>query len=211
VSSGIGQHDDTQAPKRRGRRPGGEDTRAALLEAAREVFTEQGYNGATVRAIASRAGVDPAMVNHWFGGKESLFTAAVSIPINPVEIATQLLAGDREHIGDRLVRTFLTVWDAAGGGAFAALVRSLAGHDEAVRMLREFLTTELFGRLVRELDVDRRELRVALCGSQIVGLGMMRYVVELEPLASADHGTVAAAIAPNLQRYLTGDLSGVDF
>ncbi len=206
MSSGVGQDDETRPTRRRGRRPSGEDTRAALLAAAREVFTEQGYNGATVRAIATRAGVDPAMVNHWFGGKDGLFTASVSIPINPAELIPQLLDGDPERLAERMVRRFLTVWDNAGGGAFMALLRSITEHDEAVRMLREFITTVLFGRLTRALDMDQPDLRAALCGTQIVGLGMMRYVVQLEPLASADHDTIVSAVAPSLQRYLTGDI-----
>ncbi len=174
------------------------------------MFIEQGYDGATVRSIAARAGVDAAMVNHWFGGKEGLFTASVSIPVNPAELIPRLLDGDPEHLGERLVRTFLTVWDSGGGGDFAALVRSVAAHDDAVRMLREFVSRVVFGRLTRSLDVDRPELRATLCGSQIVGLGMMRYVVLLEPLASADQDTVVAAVGPNLQRYLTGDIGGLD-
>ncbi|TQM56276.1 TetR family transcriptional regulator [Halopolyspora algeriensis] len=208
MSSDTDRDDHSRASRRRGRRPGGADTRAALLEAAREMFIEQGYDGATVRAIAMRAGVDPAMVNHWFGGKESLFTASVSIPISPSELIPHFLEGGREGIAERMVRTFLATWDAREGGEFMALVRSIAGHETAARMLREFITTVLFGRLVRALDMDRPELRAALCGTQIVGLGMMRYVVELEPLASADHDTVTNAVAPNLQRYLTGELSG---
>ncbi|MCI2420472.1 TetR family transcriptional regulator [Saccharopolyspora sp. K220] len=204
MSSGIDQ--DGAEPKRRGRRRSGADTKAALLAAAREVFTEQGYDAATVRAIAGKAGVDPAMVNHWFGGKEGLFTAAVAIPINPSEVVPQLLEGDPQQLAERLLHRFLTVWDNVGGGQFAALMRSIATNENAVRMLREFIQSVLFTRLVKALDVDQPELRTALCGTQIVGLGMARYVVRLEPLASADHDVVVATIAPNLQRYLTGDL-----
>lgn len=208
MSSGTSRHDDTDngAPKRRGRRPGGQDTRAALVDAAREVFAEVGYNDATVRIIATRAGVDPAMVNHWFGGKEALFTVAVQIPVDPTTLIPELLAGDREHLAERILHRFLAVWDDVGGGSFAALVRSVASHSSAVRLLREFVATVVINRLIRELDMDRPDLRAALGASQIVGLGMMRYVVQLEPLASADHDTLVAAIAPNLQRYLTGDL-----
>ncbi|WP_235879067.1 TetR/AcrR family transcriptional regulator [Saccharopolyspora karakumensis] len=196
----------TTEPKRRGRRPNGADTKAALLTAAREVFAEQGYEASTVRAIAGSAGVDPAMVKHWFGGKEGLFTAAVQIPINPAEIVKQVLDGPREEIGERIIRRFVTSWDTVGGGQFAALMRSVAGNEQAVTMLREFVQNVLFNRLVKVLDVDNPELRVALCGSQLVGLGMARYVVRIEPLASANADTVAATIGPNLQHYLTGDL-----
>lgn len=191
----------------RGRRPAGENTRGALLDAARVEFTERGYDGATVRAIAQRAGVDPAMVNHWFGSKDSLFVAAMEIPVNPDDIVPRLLNGPPEQLAERILRTFLSVWDANGGGALAALMRSVASHEEAAQMMREFVGRVIFGRVVSTVAPDQPELRAALCGSQIAGLGMVRYVIRLEPLASADHDTVVATIAPNLQRYLTGPLS----
>jgi AcrR family transcriptional regulator len=192
--------------RRRGRRPAGEDTRAALLDAARAVFTEQGFDGATVRAIARSAGVDPAMVNHWFGSKEGLFAAAMQIPIDPTALVEELLASGVDGLGERIVRRFLTVWDATRGGALIAIVRSASSHEASARMMREFITRVLFGRLARGLRIDQPELRAALCGSQMIGLAMMRYVIRLEPIASADQDTVASAIGPTLQRYLTGRL-----
>ncbi len=174
-----------------------------LLAAARAEFTERGYEGATVRAIAGRAGVDAAMVNHWFGSKDALFVAAMEIPVNPDEIVPRILDGDPALVGERIVRTFLTVWDANGGGALAALMRSVASHESAARMLREFVARIIIGRIVAAVAPDSVELRAALCGTQVAGLGMVRYVIRLEPLASADHDTVVSAIAPNLQRYLT--------
>ncbi len=193
-------------PHPRGRRPAGENTRAALLDAARAEFTERGFDGATVRAIAQRAGVDAAMVNHWFGGKEALFVAAMEIPVDPVKIVHGILDGDPARSAEQILRTFLSVWDAEGGGALAALMRSVASHEGAARMMREFLGQVIFGRVVPAVAPDQHELRAALCGTQIAGLAMIRYVIRLEPLASADHDTVVTAIAPNLQRYLTGGL-----
>jgi AcrR family transcriptional regulator len=195
-----------RAPRRRGRRPGGADTRDALLAAARAEFADRGFDGATVRVIADRAGVDPAMVNHWFGGKEALFTAAMDLPIDPKALVADLVPGDPEHLGERIVGRFLTIWDHTGGGRrLAALVRSVATHEIAARMIRQFVGM-FVRRVVSSVAPDRIELRTALCASQLVGLGMVRYVLELEPLASADHPTVVAAIAPTLQRYLTGPL-----
>ena len=190
----------------RGRRPAGENTRAALLAAARVEFTERGFDGTTVRVIAKRAGVDPAMVNHWFGGKDALFVAAMEIPVNPEEVVHRILDGDPEQSAERILRTFLSVWDTTGGGALAALMRSVASHEQAARMMREFVGRVIFGRVISAVAPDQFELRAALCGTQIVGLAMVRYVIRLEPLASADHNTVVMAIAPNLQRYLTGAL-----
>jgi AcrR family transcriptional regulator len=192
-------------PKRRGRRPAGEDTKAALLTAAREVFTEQGFDGATVRAIAARAEVDPAMVNHWFGGKQGLFAAAVHLPVTPDWIRATVLSGPADEIAARVVRTFVSTWDGSGGGGFAALVRSAATQPSAADMLREFITS-LFGGILRELGVDQPELRLGLFGSQLAGLGLARYVIRLEPIASADVETLVATIAPTLQHYLTGEL-----
>jgi AcrR family transcriptional regulator len=209
-------HDDevsknvTQGPaKRRGRRPGGTDTKATLVAAAREVFTELGYNGATVRAIAARAGVDAAMVNHWFGGKDRLFAEAVlQLPFNPKDVVDRILDGPVEHVGERIVRTFLTIWDTTGGGVFAALMRSVTSHEMAAQMLREFLLENIFGRLADAAGTDDlAEFRATLMASQMVGLGMVRYVARFEPLASADIETVIPAVAPTLQRYLTSPLT----
>jgi len=197
----------TRQTRPRGRRRAGENTRAALLDAARVEFTERGFDGATVRGIAQRAGMDPAMVNHWFGGKDGLFVAALQLPVDPEDIIRRVLDGEPSQIAERVLRTFLSVWDTNGGGAFTALVRSVASHEGAARMMREFVSRMIFGRIVSVVAPDRPELRTALCGTQIAGLAMVRYVIRLEPLASADHDTVVAAIAPNLQRYLTGELT----
>ncbi|MDX8034468.1 TetR family transcriptional regulator [Lentzea sp. BCCO 10_0856] len=193
--------------KRRGRRAAGEDTRAALVAAAREVFVEKGYDGATVRAIAARAGVDAAMVNHWFGGKEGLFAQSVlQLPFDPAEILKRLMDGPVEQAGERIIRTFITVWDATGGGTFAALIRSVTSQEAVANALRSFLINAIFSKVLTEIGAEQRELRATLCATQMVGLGIVRYVVHFEPLASIDVDTLVRTVAPNLQRYLTGDL-----
>jgi len=194
------------APRRRGRRPGGTDTRAELLDAARVEFAQRGYEGATVRVIADRAGVDPAMVNHWFGGKEALFSEALQLPVNPAVVMTAIVPGDPERLGERIVAQFLTIWDQTGGAPMATILRSIASHDDAARMLREFIGNVMVKRVVAAVAPDRPDLRAGLVGSQLFGMGLVRYVLKLEPLASADHATVIGAVAPNLQRYLTGPL-----
>jgi AcrR family transcriptional regulator len=203
VVAAVGQ----PGPRRRGRRPGGADTRAQLLDAARVEFAERGYEGATVRRIAERAGVDAAMVNHWFGGKEALFTASLNIPVDPGQIIASILPGDPEQLGERVIAQFLTVWDATGGGPLAAMIQSIASHDAAARMMREFVGHVLVGRIVEAVAPDQHDLRAGLCGAQVFGLGMVRYVLKLEPVASADHATLIAAVAPSLQRYLTHPLT----
>lgn len=198
--------DQTKA-KRRGRRPGGADTRTALLDAARAVFSEQGYDGATVRMIASRAGVDAAMVNHWFGSKEGLFVQAVlKLPFDPGEVIGGVIAGPPDQLGERIVRTFLGIWDATGGAHFTALIRSVSSQEQAARMLKDVFVNQVFSRIADSVAPDRAHFRGSLVGSQIVGMGIARYIVKFEPLASADVDTMVAAVAPNLQRYLTGDI-----
>lgn len=203
-----GVSEKTPEARRRGRRPGGADTRAALVEAARAVFIEQGYDGATVRAIAGRAGVDAAMVNHWFGGKEGLFGEAVlKLPFNPQDLVDILVAADADQVGDTIVRTFLRLWDASGGGVFTALMRSVTSHDEAAEMLRSFFLKFVFSQVIDRFSGDHLDLRATLVATQIVGLGMVRYVARFEPLASADVDTLAAAIGPTLQRYINGPIT----
>ncbi|GGS37866.1 MULTISPECIES: TetR/AcrR family transcriptional regulator [Actinokineospora] len=194
--------------RRRGRRPGGADTRAALLTAARAVFTESGYDGATVRAIARRAGVDPAMVNHWFGGKEALFAEAVlHLPFNPKALIAEILKGDREVLGERIIRTFLTNWDAQDGGVFAAMIRSVSAHEQVANALREFFVHQVFGQIVSAMHDDGSALlRANLVASQMIGLGMVRYVARFDPASTADVETLVAAIGPTIQRYLTGPI-----
>jgi AcrR family transcriptional regulator len=202
-------NEDTAEPqgRRRGRRSGGTDTRAALLAAGRAVFAEQGYQGATVRTIAARAGVDAAMVNHWFGGKQGLFAAIVELPFDPASLIDKLTDGPPEDLAARLIRTFVTLWDTYEG-RFAALMLSVSSQDMAATAVAEFFTGTIFGIVAKITGADRPDLRAALCGSQMVGLGMFRYVLKLEPVASADLDTLVEVVGPNLQRYLTGELQG---
>jgi AcrR family transcriptional regulator len=198
----------TKPARRRGRRPGGADTRTALLDAARAVFAEQGYDGATVRSIATRAGVDAAMVNHWFGSKEGLFVKAVlQLPFDPHELIGRLLEGPPDTLGERIVRTFLTTWDTTGGGMFTALVRSVASHEQAAHVLRDFFIKHVFSGVASSVAPDNAQFRATLTGSQIIGMGIARYVLQFEPLASTDIETMVAAVAPNIQRYLTGTIT----
>ena len=198
----------SEPERRRGRRPGGADTRAALLAAAREIFTESGYDGATVRAIARRAGVDAAMVNHWFGGKEALFAEAVlDVPFNPKTLIAEIFKGDRDQLGERIIRTFLTSWDSQEGGVFTALIRSVASHDGVANALRQFFIHQVFGQITAVLSDDESAmLRANLVASQMMGLGMVRYVAHFEPIAKAEVESVVKAVGPTIQRYLTGPL-----
>ncbi|MET8358130.1 TetR family transcriptional regulator [Micromonospora sp. NPDC005171] len=194
--------------RRTGRRPGNPGTREAILDAARTAFAERGFDAASIRAIAGTAQVDPALVHHYFGSKDQLFLAAMNFPVDPGQLVPRVLAGDRDGAGERMVRIFLGIWDSPTGSAAQALLRSAVSNEWTARLLREFVTTQVLRRVLENLDVDPAELplRGSLVATQMIGLAMMRHVVRLEPVASADPETLVAAIGPTIQRYLTGPL-----
>ncbi|HEY7717565.1 MAG TPA: TetR family transcriptional regulator [Pedococcus sp.] len=232
----------------RGRRPGGEDTRGAIVEAARAEFAEQGYEATSLRGIARRASVDPALVHHYFEGKPGLFAEVMSLPVDPTALVDRILAAPRDQVGEALVRAFLTIWDSPEGRPrFQALMRSALSHEEAARMLREFLVREVFGRVGEAFaapgpdgattptastrtaitatgaaaataadtataaatatgTVADVELRASLAAAQMVGVGMMRYVLELPAAVQASQDDLVALLAPVLQRHLVPEV-----
>jgi AcrR family transcriptional regulator len=193
---------------RTGRRPGNQDTREAILVAARQAFAERGFDNTSVRQIAGTAGVDPALVHHYFGSKDQLFLDAMQVPVDPGKIVPAVLAGGRDGIGERVVRTMLTVWDSAAGGPAAALVRSAVSNEAIARMMRDFVVTRILRRVAKELAIDPAEapVRANLVATQIGGLIMVRYILKFEPLASAPPETVVRLIGPTIQRYLDAPL-----
>jgi AcrR family transcriptional regulator len=196
----------TRTP-RTGRRPGESGTREAIHAAACRLFRERGYDATTIRAIASEAGVDPALVMHFFGSKANTFVTAVGWPIDPVCEVPNALARGPEHVGEELARSFISTWDDEGDrSAILALLRSAMSEPKTAAMLREFMVSELFVPLSEALGSDDGERRGVLAASQVVGVGIVRYVLAIEPLASDDPERVVAAIGPTLQRYLTDDL-----
>jgi AcrR family transcriptional regulator len=194
--------------RRSGRRPGNQDTRQDILAAARDVFAEKGFDKASIRAIATAADVDPALVHHYFGTKDKLFLGSMNMPIDPAELVPQALAGPREEAGERLVRLIISVWDSPAGAAAVALLRSAMSNEWTARLLREFVVTQVLRRAVAELGLPKEEapMRASLVATQISGLAMIRYVLKVEPVASADPETLVRAIGPTIQRYLTGDV-----
>lgn len=190
----------------RGRRPGSSGTREGILAAARASFSATGYEATSVRGIAREAGVDPALVHHFFGTKRELFVAALELPVDPALVVRGLLADGREDVGARLVRTLLALWDSPDGAAFIGLLRTAATDESAARMVREFLADAILGEVAGVLGGDEPRLRASLAASQVMGLAMARKVVRVEPLATADPERLAAAVGPTLDRYLTGPL-----
>ena len=186
---------------RRGRRPAGEDTRAAILDAARAEFSAKGYDASSLRAIARLAEVDPALVHHYFDGKSHLFAETMSLPARPDELIGAVLNGPREQVGERLARTFFLLWDAPESRErFVAILRSAVSHEDAARMLREFIAREVFGRVAVQLEVPDPGVRAGLAAAQMVGLAMMRYVIGFEPLVRASTEEIADPAAGPLVR-----------
>lgn len=200
---------DKGKPSRRpGRRPGANLTRQVIVDAARLKFAECGYEGATLRAIAQEARVDPALIHHFFASKRGVFAAAMADLLKPADLIPEIIAPGPDGLGERLMRMFLTLWE--GGEAqdpLIAVIRSAVSHEEAAELLREFITTEVFGRLGDVIEPLHRDLRTALVGSQIIGLVMARYVVMVEPLASADPELLVTVMSPTIQYYLAGDIN----
>jgi len=188
---------------RTGRRPGTAGTRDEILAAARSHFGDVGYEGATIRGIAAAAKVDPKLVLHYFESKEGVFRAAVDFPIDPAAFLPDLLKPGLDGLGGRLVRFFLETWESPAGSPLLALIRSVVASESAASMMREFVSREVLARVAEALELDQPQLRASLAASQLIGLAMLRYVIKVEPLASASPRRVADWIGPTLQRYFT--------
>ncbi|MEU6782516.1 TetR family transcriptional regulator [Nonomuraea angiospora] len=189
--------------KRPGRRPGAADTRGEILAAARRVFAEKGFDKATVRGIAREAKVDPALVHHYFETKEGMFAAAMQLPFSPGNIVKVLVEGPREEVGERLVRMILQVTASPETREpMLALIRSAMTNEQAVTMVREFFTNALLFQVADRMEVPH--LRIEAAFAQMFGIVMARYVIRLEPLASAGHDELVEVLAPTIQRYFTG-------
>jgi AcrR family transcriptional regulator len=191
------------------RRPGrwrtGQQSRQRILDAARERFMRDGYDKATIRAIAADAGVDVAMVYYFFDSKEGLFTAStLTGPEHPLHQLAALLDEGTEQIGPRLVRRFLEHWEeGAVFEPFMTLWRSAAIHPQARKVLHDSLAGPIAKRVAAEFGVADAELRVELVASHLAGLAFARYQLKIEPLASTTVDDLVGFLGPTVQRYLT--------
>jgi AcrR family transcriptional regulator len=196
----------TSTAGRRGRRPGAPDTRAAILAAARARFAEHGFARTSVRSIAVDAGVDPALVHHYFGTKDDLFVAALELPVDPRERLAEVIAQGPDGAGERMVRVFLSVWDDPELRLpLIGLARSIL-EPSGQRLLRDGFLPAVLHPVGVALGIERPEVRMPLVASQVVGLILTRYVLEVEPLASMPADDLVAIYGPTIQRYLTGPL-----
>jgi AcrR family transcriptional regulator len=194
--------------KRTGRRAGDSGTRDAITAAARRQFGRAGYDATTIRAVAKEAGVDPALVVYFFGSKDKLFAACVEWPFDPSVEIPAVIAGDPEDAGRRLVALVLRTWDAESGrNPIVALLRAAMSQETAERQLRAFLESQILGPLVAGLGCDQPDLRAGLVAAQLLGLGITRHVLKLQPLASLDAERVLDLVGPQVQRALTGPLT----
>lgn len=196
------------ASPRRGRRRG-TDTRDHILDAARRQFAEHGFEGTSLRQVARAAGVDPALIHHFFKGKDELFALSVELPADPEQVLEGVADSDPGQRAELIVRAVLRLWESPAQPSLVAFLRGTLGSKAKTALLREMVNRTVISRITVGIPgtPDVVALRGDLVATQMVGLMMVRYVVRLEPLASAGPEDVVRLIAPNVQRYLTGELT----
>ena len=181
------------------------DTRGEILAAARSQFAAKGFTATSMRSIAREAGVDASLISHYFGDKSQLLVATMDLPINPLEKLAGVVAGGVDGMAERLLRTFLSAWDPHRE-VFSTMVRTqLASDDAQMPMLIRDVVAHT---LADALEGDDRDLRATLVGSQLFGMAVARYVLQLEPLASTSIDAVVRRYAPSLQRLMDSEHGG---
>jgi AcrR family transcriptional regulator len=191
--------------RRRGRPKGGEsDAQERIIAAAVDEFGELGYDGATMRGIAARAGVDSALVHHYFGTKADLFAQTVGAPMRPDIDLPALLEGPQDGLGERIVRYVLEAWERPETRKRGVvLLRSGIGNRLTTPLLAGFLQRELIGRIAGRIDAPDAAFRASLVASQIAGMLLARYVLQLPALAAASVDDIVARVGPTVQHYMT--------
>jgi AcrR family transcriptional regulator len=190
---------------RAGRRPGEAITRKAIIEAARNAFLEQGYTATTIRGVARQAGVDPALVYHYFGDKPGLFVATLDLPVDPRQVKKQSSRGG--FSGAKLVERFLAQWETdpqRPGQSFVTVAQAMSASPEVARCMREFLAERVWSDPPVEADPETLQGIYALVSAQLMGTAWARYIMRIEPLASASRQEVAARVGPAIDRLFSG-------
>jgi len=197
---------------RRGRREGASESREHILATARRLFAEHGFDGTSLRQVAREAGVDPAMIHHFFKGKDELFALSVALPADPAQVLEGVDQQDPDHRAEAIVRAVLRLWESPAQHSLVAFIRGTIGSKAKTLLLREVVTRTIISRIMAGIPGPPLEvaLRGNLVATQMVGVMLVRYVVKLEPLASASPEDVVRLVAPNVQHYLTGELDGLD-
>ena len=199
-----------QSPRRRGRpaksAAQAEDTRATIVSAAAREFSRDGYDATSMRGIARTAGVDPALVRHYFDTKADLFAEAIAVPMRPDQIVKRALSGPRDDIGVNLVRYMVETLDKPGASdRVLRMMHTALGQEFAARMMRQFVMREVLKQIAKELGEEDSELRASFAATQVVGLLVARYGIKIQPLASAAPEEVVARIGPVVQWHLMGN------
>ncbi|RDV11412.1 TetR/AcrR family transcriptional regulator [Arthrobacter sp. RT-1] len=194
---------------RRGRRGGSAASRDHILETARRQFAEHGFEGTSLRQVARVAGVDPAMIHHFFKGKDELFALSVELPADPEQVLSGVAGSDPGQRAELIIRAVLRLWESPAQPSLVAFLRGTLGSKAKTALLREMVNRTIISRIMAGVPgtPDEVALRGDLVATQMVGLMMVRYVVRLEPLASAEPEDIVRLISPNVQRYLTGNLT----
>ena len=189
-----------------GRRPGNQDTRGAILSAARSAFAARGFAGSSLRMIAADAGVDAALIHHYFDSKQQLFLATMQLPAELPQLVDRVAAGGPVGLGERLVLTVLELWDSEAQPALVGALRTALHEPEVARPVREFLMLEILGRLLRSAQIDPAEAarRAGLVASQILGLVVGRYLLRLPALVDRPVAELITEIGATVQRYVDG-------
>jgi AcrR family transcriptional regulator len=191
-----------------GRRPGKVDTRGEIVQAAKRVFAAKGYDGTSLRAVAREAGVDPALVHHYFDGKAGLFVTAMALPFDPREVKEH--AGSAVFSGAKTIEAFLSMWDRAEGtgSSFASCVSAMAASTRVADATREFVDERIWS--ARPPNPGEGEAltrrRTAMVGSQLMGLAFNRYILRAPPLSTASPRQIGRWVGPTLDRYVNGAL-----
>jgi len=190
-----------------GRRPGNPDTRTEIVATARRLFAESGYDKTSVRDIAAAAGVDPALIRHYFGSKAELFRTTVGWPLAPDDLVARITGGGRSAIGARLTRVFLEAWERPDSRTpLLAILRGAATHEESTTLVRQFMQNQLYPQLAKALRGSDTELRIDLAMGQLLGIAYLRHVLQVEPIASAPLDELVARVTPVVTAHLETEL-----
>nr|WP_041624811.1 TetR family transcriptional regulator [Stackebrandtia nassauensis] len=194
--------------KRSGRRPGSPDTREEILDAARDAFAADGFERSSIRRIAAAAGVDPALIHHYFGTKDKLFLAAIEAPFDPGEMIPKVFKHGSTNLGEHLIRTFVGIWDSPTGNRAAAFLRSAVTHPRMSKLVQQFLTNQVIRKGLSQVnpELDNIDLRGAMVASQLLGLALTRYILKVQALVDLSADELAAIYGPTIDRYVTMDL-----
>lgn len=200
-----------ETSKRRGRRQGDPVSRDAVLAAAKQRFAAEGYEKTTLRAIARDAHVDPSMVLYLFGSKADLFRESLRLILDP-SMLVAALTGPAEEVGDRMVRAYLRIWESPETGAsMRAMLQSATSNSDAHQAFRDFMQDYVLAAVSGVLGGgEQAKLRAMLAAANLVGTAMLRYVMEVPPLATLPGDDVVRLIAPTVTRYLTADADELD-